>query len=165
MVKAISLLQPWIWIILHLGKRIENRSRNLGNHRGPLALHASARMTAHDWWAAHDFVLDRFGEETAAKIPGRCRFGGNAPPCSELPLGAILAVVDVVNQLAPGGVWLPPTGSKMTHATEGLEMRWYMNDHAYVLGEKLTELAAPVPCKGNRGLWNVPLELVERLSA
>jgi hypothetical protein len=161
-VKALSLIQPWIWIILNLGKRIENRSRNLGNFRGTLCLHASAKMTAHDWWSAHDFVLAAFGPELAATIPGRCRFGGTPPPTDELPLGAIVAIADVVNQLRPGGVWATENGC--ASATEALDMRWYMNDHAYVLGKDVKAVTKPVPCKGNRGLWNVPLDVAERLT-
>lgn len=68
--KALSLTQPWAWIILHLGKRIENRSRNLGNYRGTLLLHASKGMTRADYQSALNFVFQRFGREAAEKVPG-----------------------------------------------------------------------------------------------
>src|SRR5690349_2172633 len=60
--KAISLSQPWAWLILNEEKRVENRKRNLGNYRGPVLLHAAKRCrTEHEWMHAYDFVLERFG--------------------------------------------------------------------------------------------------------
>ena len=43
--KALTVLQPWAWAIIHGPKRIENRTWRT-NYRGPLAIHAglSRRM-------------------------------------------------------------------------------------------------------------------------
>lgn len=38
--KALSIRQPWAYAILHLGKDIENRTRNT-KHRGTILIHAS----------------------------------------------------------------------------------------------------------------------------
>lgn len=98
--KALSLTQPWAFIVLRLGKCIENRSRNLGNYRRTLALHASKRMTSEDYFRATCFVAERFGMELADRIP---RF--DSP---ELVRGAVLGVCEVVNQCGPGGQWIDP---------------------------------------------------------
>ena len=37
--KALTILQPWAWAIIHGPKRIENRSWRT-HHRGPLLIHA-----------------------------------------------------------------------------------------------------------------------------
>lgn len=42
--KALSIRQPWAWLILHGGKDIENRSWNT-NFRGRFLIHAAAGMT------------------------------------------------------------------------------------------------------------------------
>lgn len=45
--KAITVRQPWAWAIIHAGKDIENRTRNIvGDYRGPVAIHSSGRK--HD---------------------------------------------------------------------------------------------------------------------
>lgn len=41
--KALSIRQPWAWLILHAGKTIENRSQ-AWTYRGPIAIHAPARI-------------------------------------------------------------------------------------------------------------------------
>lgn len=41
-VKVISIREPWLWAIMALGKRIENRPRR-SHYRGRLYLHASKR--------------------------------------------------------------------------------------------------------------------------
>src|SRR5688500_18129278 len=41
--KALSLRQPWAWAVVHGYKDVENRSWSTA-HRGPLLIHASARL-------------------------------------------------------------------------------------------------------------------------
>lgn len=48
--KAISVRQPWAWLIIHGGKTIENRTQPWA-YRGPVAIHAPARV---DWTAFGD---------------------------------------------------------------------------------------------------------------
>ena len=43
--KAITVRQPWAWAILHGGKDVENRTRNIaGSYRGPLVIHAGLAL-------------------------------------------------------------------------------------------------------------------------
>ena len=44
--KALTVKQPWAWAIIHAGKDIENRGWRTC-YRGPLAIHAGARMHAY----------------------------------------------------------------------------------------------------------------------
>lgn len=132
--KALSLTQPWAWIILHLGKRIENRSRNLGNYRGTLLLHASKGMTAADYQSALTFVFQRFGRDVAERIPGV-----RSPL---LVRGAIVGVCEVVDSFGASPAERCPSGQSW----------WYMGAHAYVLSD-VRELTAPIPCKGALGFW------------
>ena len=41
--RILTVRQPWAWAIVHGGKDVENRVRNLaGGYRGPVAIHAGA---------------------------------------------------------------------------------------------------------------------------
>ena len=48
---ALSIRQPWAWLILHGGKDVENRTWRT-NFRGPVLIHAGATMTRADYEAA-----------------------------------------------------------------------------------------------------------------
>lgn len=45
--KALSVRPPWAWAIAHARKRVENRSRRT-TYRGPIAIHASKKLTQSD---------------------------------------------------------------------------------------------------------------------
>lgn len=143
--KALSLTQPWAWIILHLGKRIENRSRNLGNYRGPLLLHAAKGMTERYWRSAYDFVAENIDEASARHIP------------KALVRGAIVGVCEVIHQCDGDGRW-SDDGRMPTDFWETQHL-WYMGAHAYVLDDA-RELPEPIPCKGALGFWTPPPEVL-----
>ena len=52
--KAISVRQPWAWMIVYGGKNIENRTWKT-NYRGNILIHASAGMTGDEWDQAWNF--------------------------------------------------------------------------------------------------------------
>lgn len=143
--RCLSLTQPWVWIILHLGKRVENRPRNIGNYRGPLLLHAAKRMTQDDWCAAYGFVAQQFGHRVAERIP--------TFDSAELVRGAIVGRTRVIDQHKPGELW--PWGE-----TQG---RWYMGQHAYRFDPAVEPFVAPVPCKGALGFWRPPVAALAAL--
>jgi hypothetical protein len=45
--KALSVKNPWAWLIIHRGKDVENRTWKT-DHRGPLLIHASKRYDFHE---------------------------------------------------------------------------------------------------------------------
>lgn len=77
--RILTVRQPWAWAIIHGGKDVENRSRNIaGGYRGPVAIHAALRedtsarqhpeiqRLARDvWWTTPDDLLtgrrDQYG--------------------------------------------------------------------------------------------------------
>jgi hypothetical protein len=154
--RALSLRQPWPWIIMHLDKRIENRTRNLGEYRGPLLLHSSSKMTSEDWWSAYEFVRERLGETAANSIPkptGKMQEGH-----PDLPMGVIFARTSVIGQFDArhAGVLLD------YEVPELPEQRslWYMGSYAYVFGA--VERTDLVTCSGALGFWRVPQAIIER---
>jgi ASCH domain len=76
--KALSIKQPWAWLIVNGFKDVENRSRRT-HHRGPLLIHAG---------------LDRswFTDKSATDI--KRRFGVDIPEALEF--GGIVGVADLV---------------------------------------------------------------------
>lgn len=55
--KAISIRQPWAWLIIHAGKDIENREWPT-RYRGKILIHASKGMTLDEYADARDFAED-----------------------------------------------------------------------------------------------------------
>lgn len=82
--KAISIRQPWAWLILHAGKDIENRPRNW-NFRGKLYLHASKGMTRDEYLDAELFTCDIPHDGKPIELP----------PYEELQRGGIVGTVEV----------------------------------------------------------------------
>jgi hypothetical protein len=56
-VKALSIRQPWAWLIAHGHKDIENRSWRT-RFRGRVLIHAGATMTQADYLACTLFIAD-----------------------------------------------------------------------------------------------------------
>ena len=64
---ALSIRQPWAWLIIHGGKDIENRDWHT-LYRGELAIHAAKGMTRQGWGDAVCFV-EGFNPALASLIP------------------------------------------------------------------------------------------------
>lgn len=105
--RIITVRQPWAWAIIHGGKDVENRVRNLaGNYRGPVAIHAGLavdeagfehpELRRSAWWklrerlthgailgvvdlvGVHDSRMEGYGTRK-----GESRLGELIPLCSE----------------------------------------------------------------------------------
>lgn len=83
--KALSIRQPWAWLIMHGGKPVENRDWRT-SYRGPLAIHASAGMTKYELEDAIAFV-STFNKPLASRIPLH----------KDLWRGQIIGTVDLVD--------------------------------------------------------------------
>ena len=65
--KAISVRQPWAWLLIHGGKDIENRDWPT-RFRGQIGIQAAKGMTLCEYWDAIDFVI-RIDGPLALSIP------------------------------------------------------------------------------------------------
>lgn len=72
--KALSIRQPWAWLIVNGWKNVENRERRF-KHRGPLLIHAAQWMTEADWEACRIFV-DGIPADLALPAPADLPRGG-----------------------------------------------------------------------------------------
>jgi hypothetical protein len=80
---AISLRQPWAWLIIHGGKDIENRTWAT-KFRGRIWIHAASKMTDDDYEGAFWCVRDM---DKKWMITDR----------SDLPLGGIIGSVEITD--------------------------------------------------------------------
>lgn len=123
--KALSLTQPWAWLVVHAGKDIENRTWNTPL-RGDFLIHASKGMKGSDYDAAW---------ETARSIDQNVAW--NIPPKEALERGGIVGVATLYDVL-----------SKTTRP----HVPWHMWDQ---YGFRLRDVRPLpfLPCKGALGFW------------
>lgn len=82
--KALSIRQPWAWLIVNGHKDVENRDwRYLPDHYGSLLIHAAKRCTRHEYEAAADFAKS---VDPSIEIP----------PLNQLERGGIIGRVYMV---------------------------------------------------------------------
>ena len=135
--KALSIRQPWAWLIVNGHKDVENRAWH-SRHKGPLLIHASKTM---DKEALNDLLR------------GKLPFIANRQKI-ELWQGGIVGIVDLwmirhVGENIPGGIspWHEPEC-----------WGWYLKN--------ARSFETPIEYRGWPGLFDVPDSVVqEALSA
>jgi hypothetical protein len=91
---AISVRQPWAWLILHAGKDIENRSWPT-QVRGRVLVHAAKGLTMEEWIGAWEFarqavqVHGMSAQELVGKVKGL--------NYDNIERGGIVGSVEIVN--------------------------------------------------------------------
>lgn len=146
--KALSLIQPWATLVAIGAKRIETRTWATG-YRGPLAIHASKWRTDAGGIVSKDvreFLSRCFQEPFCSALT---RAGYNAP--GELPSGAIVATARLVD--------VKPThlATLRIDAYEREFGNYGPGRYAWCL-DNVHQLPAPIPYRGERGLWWLPDE-------
>lgn len=127
--RALSLTQPWAWLVVHGGKDIENRVWNT-KFRGEFLIHAAKGMTSRDYDAAWDMARG-FDQNLAWSIPEK----------GLLERGGIIGVATLFDVIEPTSVphiqW---------------SMRWHMREQ---FGFRLASIRPLpfLPCKGALGFW------------
>lgn len=90
--RILTVRQPWAWAIIHAGKDVENRTRNLaGDYRGPVAIHVS-KQWAEGWRSSK---LERAMYHWALTHPEV--HDESTPNPWWLDQGAIIGVVDLAD--------------------------------------------------------------------
>ncbi len=127
---ALSLIQPWGWVILYGGKRLENRTRRLTFPRSPIFLHASAGMSR------------KYYDETIAMV-AEIAPGLVVPQPEALERGGIIGQARIVSCAAND---LTPQRERDPWAMRGQ------------YGYRLVDVRPLrfVPCAGMLGFWKVP---------
>lgn len=126
--KAITIRQPWAWLIFH-GKDVENRSWRT-NHQGPLAIHASEyrrKIFADEWAKAYKLLL-KINPRLADALTGNQNFVH----------GAIIGTVEQVT-------CRPHSDSP-----------WFFGPYAHIYRNAVL-LDKPLPCPGKLSIWETDL--------
>lgn len=150
--RVLTVRQPWAWAIIHGGKDVENRVRNIaGSYRGPVAIHAGMRPDDQGWVNAEAYRL-------TTKMHLR-KHG---------VLGAIIGVVDL-------------SGAHEGHNTERERMEsvqscyrpgkpfgpcssWALPDNWHLELANPRPLATPIPFKGALGLRKLDPGTIARIN-
>lgn len=137
--RILTVRQPWAWAIIHGGKDVENRVRNIaGDYRGPVAIHVAGEYaeTSTDLPALHD-AMDEWCDAhcfTTGVIPqSHPWFAG---------VGQIIGVVDLVD------VHTDLVGGRpVVHCSP-----WAEDGAHHLVLANPRPLAEPIPYRGALGL-------------
>lgn len=123
---ALSIRQPWAWMILNAGKDIENRTWST-KFRGRILIHAAKGLTRQEWGAAWDFA-----HASGARFKS--------------------VVMDVnMHEIARGGI----IGSvEIVDCVTSSSSRWWMGPVGFALRDPRP--LPFLPYKGRLGFFDVP---------
>jgi len=145
--KAISVIQPWAWLLASENKQFETRSWST-TYRGPIAIHASRRTAESDasyYGMLHD---KRIAVELLAR---------NIPVVTDLAYGAVIGTAELVACHPVEDLWLD------LGVFEGRVGNFDSGRFAWELRGAVL-LPRPVPVRGNQGLWEFDESLIGALA-
>ncbi|GAA4075654.1 ASCH domain-containing protein [Nocardioides kongjuensis] len=158
--KALTVQQPWAWAIVHGGKTIENRTQ-AWKYRGPLAIHAGARLSQRGCDVVPEILAETRG----------CQVGDYLG--EELTYGAIIGVARLVDvHLAESAIdaeW----GSSVIRSVVCCDSPWAEQSYIEHGGRGRRDVVHlvledprpidPIPCKGRLGLWTPDQDVLDQL--
>lgn len=133
--RILTVRQPWAWAIIHGGKDVENRVRNIaGDYRGPVLIHV-AKAYADNWQS-----------QVLAGIMNRHDGVYDEPQPWHDHAGKIIGVVDLVDVHASGECWgFDEDGERWCSA-------WAEANAHHLVFENPRALVEPIPYRGALGL-------------
>ena len=147
--RALSLKQPWAWLVINGYKRVENRSwtppRDAVGER--IALHAGLRPDENR--TSWDIARER-----GIEIPG----------VWGLPLGRIVGTVRIIGWLDTRKEPDVHPGLDAEAVDHALASPWWSGPVGIVLAEP-RPLQQPIDYSGSLGLWRIPADIAERIEA
>jgi len=126
MIPALSIRQPWAWLILNAGKDIENRDWHT-NFRGRVLIHSSKTCTKREYEEAMYFMTDRH------ILQG---IGMNIPSITGMDRGGIVGSAEIVDCVTAS------------------DYPWFVGQYGFVL--RNPKPLPFTPWKGRLGFFNVP---------
>ena len=139
--KALTLWQPWASLIAWGEKHYETRSWKT-DYRGPLAIHASHRLTEDQKYICSTLRVAKILSAHGIEDP------------IQLALGCIVCVADLVEVIATEA-WFQRRSIPYKETAFG---NYGYGRFAWKL-ENVHVLIEPIPVKGGQGLWEWPTSL------
>lgn len=153
--RILTVRQPWAWAIIHGGKDVENRLRNIaGGYRGPIAIHAGLASFDDDdeFWEVRRAITSEINGWPA----GDSEVWASdlvEPTDPRFIYGAIIGVVDLVEVTPWTSHTDAPTGTPgVVRRVPRQPARWEMRDHWHLHLANPRPLADPIPYTGALGL-------------
>ena len=167
--RVLTVRQPWAWAIVHGGKDIENRTRNLaGTYRGPVAIHAGRELDHGYDQHLIGGAVGRLARSTRAGLEHVAQFGGDVrTPGNEITerfgnRGAVIGVVDLVDVHWSGMECA--RGAASCHEYD-LCSDWAQAYHHHLVLANPRPLPRPIPARGRLGLWRPDDDLTTAITA
>ena len=126
---ALSIRQPWAWMILHGGKDVEKRDWPTHQVRGRVLIHAAKTMSAEEWRHAWNFSRGT-DAPVKASLAGLTR--------ENIQRGGIIGSVEIY--------------ACVTHSPS----HWFVGKHGFLLRDPRPLPFAP--WRGMPGFFDVPVE-------
>lgn len=147
--RILTVRQPWAWAIVHGGKDVENRTRNIaGGYRGPIAIHAAIGRTADIDERQERLLL-------SADVTGEIGAWLDGEPIQG---GVILGVLDLIDvHRAEGneaGIVADMIRGRDPYALNGACSRWAEADAHHLVFANPRPID-PIPYRGALGLRNL----------
>jgi hypothetical protein len=151
--RILTVRQPWAWAIIHGGKDVENRVRNLaGDYRGPVAIHAALKHDVEIESDALDSARNAwFGADHELWDPDELHW-----PWFE-GRGAIIGVVDLV------GVHPTRENGECRPMGLGFCSPWAERGMHHLVLTGPRSLAKPIPLKGALGMSELSADVAEQI--
>lgn len=151
--RVLTVRQPWAWAIIHGGKDVENRTRNIaGDYQGLVAIHAGLAEFEQDNRASRALAAAH-GTETDTR----------------LHFGAIIGVVDLTGvhfgATFTATCYRSPEGGNEYVIPSDVCSVWGEPDRYHLELSDPRPLATPIPHRGMLGLQTVTPELEARILA
>jgi len=135
--RAITVRQPWAWAIMHGGKDVENRSRNIaGKYLGPIAITAALQVDPQAW-------LPNYTLQDSTHL------------AHFTPRGVVLGVVDLTDVHA---MWADDDGR-----CDRCESPWAQRSPYHLTLANPRPLPRPIPVRGRLGLWTLPDDIAAQV--
>lgn len=158
--RILTVRQPWAWAIIHGGKDIENRVRNIaGGYRGPIAIHVAQQVD-----------LAAFSGRSAPLTAAATAFNeSNTDVLKSGPWhadrGAIIGVVDLVDVHRAARHYEPieDTPWVMECTDRPCCTPWGEREVEHLMLANPRALAEPIPYKGALGLRRLDEATIARI--
>lgn len=145
--RIMTVRQPWAWAIIHGGKDVENRVRNIaGDYRGPVVIHAAKANDVDAWHA--------MGRTNLAAYTRSLNY------VESLIGGAIMGVVDLVDS--------HPVESCIEQQRDGdwlVCSEWAERAGHHLVLANPRALVEPIPYRGALGLRRLDDDTTARILA
>jgi ASCH domain len=147
--RALTLYQPWAWLVAAGHKPIENRPPGFSfkSFRGDFWIHAGreSKESIASGWDAYDLCAEILGKEF------------RLPHARELAFGCIIGRATIT------GI-VPPRLSLLGKPDPAPIVPWHFPNQYGFRVERARLLEKPVPCRGYQGFWRVPADAMAKLS-